>query len=296
MIRSLTLTNFESHEDSLFRFHPGVNAIIGESDAGKSAVVRSLLWCLQNGIPGSGFCRHGTKTTEATVVLKEGTTITRTRKGKTGNLYQLDDVEFAAFRDKVPEEIANAVNMDSLNYQLQFDPHFLLTESAGQVSRILNKAVNLDVIDRSTTAINQKEKSLMRTLESEKETLKDLKEQLKHFSSLDELESLVELWEKKTKECVAIEEDLTGIEDLVEEIRNHKLNMVRTSDANVLRECLEKQERIEASLNDDTLPCLEEELVNIEGLKAGINKRSEEIEKIREELGTVCPICGGEIE
>ncbi|MCK9524299.1 MAG: AAA family ATPase, partial [Limnochordia bacterium] len=39
MIEKLTLKNFQSHKHSELEFAPGLNAIIGQSDSGKSALL-----------------------------------------------------------------------------------------------------------------------------------------------------------------------------------------------------------------------------------------------------------------
>ena len=48
MIKSIHVVGFQSHADSTIEFDPGVNVLIGQSDSGKTAVVRALDWALNN--------------------------------------------------------------------------------------------------------------------------------------------------------------------------------------------------------------------------------------------------------
>ena len=48
MIQSLALKNFQSHKDTLIKFDPGVNVIVGSTDSGKSAIIRALRWLVWN--------------------------------------------------------------------------------------------------------------------------------------------------------------------------------------------------------------------------------------------------------
>jgi exonuclease SbcC len=42
MIKSAKIRNFESWKEADIEFHPGINVIIGESDEGKSGLIRAL--------------------------------------------------------------------------------------------------------------------------------------------------------------------------------------------------------------------------------------------------------------
>ena len=44
MIDSITIRNFEKHLDTAFNLCEGVNVFQGESDEGKSGIIRSIAW------------------------------------------------------------------------------------------------------------------------------------------------------------------------------------------------------------------------------------------------------------
>ena len=48
MIKSIQIKNIQSHKDTSLEFSPGINAIVGSSNNGKSAVLRALYWARYN--------------------------------------------------------------------------------------------------------------------------------------------------------------------------------------------------------------------------------------------------------
>ena len=56
-LKQITLKNFQSHKDSTIQLDRGLNAIIGPSDSGKSAIIRAIKWVLYNEPSGDFFIR-----------------------------------------------------------------------------------------------------------------------------------------------------------------------------------------------------------------------------------------------
>ena len=48
MIRKLNIQNIQSHKNTELEFSPGINAIVGSSNNGKSAILRALYWVRYN--------------------------------------------------------------------------------------------------------------------------------------------------------------------------------------------------------------------------------------------------------
>ena len=201
MIQKLQVNNFQSHEKTELELAPGVNVFIGQSDSGKTAVLRALDWALNNRPQGDEYRREGTDTT--TVRVETDThTITRWKRKTVDNCYSLlnkaeadgEDgglAEFKAFGAAVPEEISAAVNMLPINWQRQLDAPFLLSETAGEVARTLNEIVRLDVIDRSMSHMSGKVRDNSQNIRSAEEQEAELKGKAAEFNYLDEVEPKV---------------------------------------------------------------------------------------------------------
>ena len=186
-IQSIKIQNFQSWQSAKLKFDPGVNVVIGPSDSGKSAILRALLWNITNRPSGNSFKSYWGGETFVDLEL-EKQTISR-EKGKE-NLYVIssDDlkkpVEFKAFGQDVPEEISNALNISDINIQRQMDAPFLLSSTPGEVGRVLNQAVRLDIIDktqRNIASMLRQEKTLFLNVQS---TINSKQEDLEKYKWL----------------------------------------------------------------------------------------------------------------
>lgn len=154
MLKRLELSNFQCHRKTALEFDPGVNVIAGTSDGGKSAILKGLLWLVTNRPQGLGFRSMQAKKgdlVEAKIVLDEHEIIRQ--RGEQVNEYLMDGKRFVAMKNEVPQEIAAELNLLPVNIQTQFQPHFLLSASSGDVARTLNESCDLSIIDQTIKRI-----------------------------------------------------------------------------------------------------------------------------------------------
>ena len=62
MLQTIQIHNFQSHENSQLDLSPGINTLVGDSDCGKSAVMRAILWAITNSPQGDAYVSDWTKT------------------------------------------------------------------------------------------------------------------------------------------------------------------------------------------------------------------------------------------
>ena len=156
-LKELKIKGFQSHADTHMSFSPYLNVIVGESDQGKSAVIRGVKWLAFNRPIGDEFRSNFDPTGETSVWAKfdegEGkppTVVERLRSGKrkTGNnLYVLNGEEFRAFGDKVPKEVGKALGLADLNFSHQLDAPFLLSNTPGEIAKTLRGNAGLEDAD-----------------------------------------------------------------------------------------------------------------------------------------------------
>jgi AAA domain len=163
MITSITLENFQAHKRLVVPLDQGVTVILGPSDIGKSAVIRALEWVTTNRPTGDAYIRDDART--ATVTLDVDSHTIKRVKGAEGNIYVVDDDEKRAFGTDVPEAVGNILMLGDINFQGQHDGPFWFSESAPEISRQLNRIINLQVID--TTLANLA--SALRTAHAEEQ-------------------------------------------------------------------------------------------------------------------------------
>lgn len=168
MIDSIITKHFETHLDTIIHLSPGVNSFVGESDEGKSGIVRQIKWNAKNRPQGDSYRNDQLdpkkkedklKAVSVAIDYKGSGLITRERDGFAGgvNHYVIDDGEpLRALRTDVPDEVQDITRMKDVNIQGQHptEQYFLLADKPGQVAKEFNKVAGLTVMDKATADIN----------------------------------------------------------------------------------------------------------------------------------------------
>lgn len=259
MIKSIEITNFQSHKASKLELSPMVTIIQGNSDCGKSAVMRALNWLLFNPAGDyfiSDWARKGKTISSPCMVSVEanGHHVTR-RRDKDFNGYELDGEAFEATRNSVPPKVADALGLGEVNVQRQLDPPFLLSMSAGEVSRYINSLVNLERIDRWTTAMKGREGALRSKLEAERARLERSKAEFDSYSFVPRLEELsadVNLLDGKISEC---EKTASEIKCSMEERARINNELSEMPNAELAIEKLSEAEKVSDGISSSILEC-----------------------------------------
>ena len=159
MLERIKIEGFQVHEKLDVVLDPQITTIVGETDAGKSSLIRAIRWLVLNKPRGEGFINFDMK--QCFVRAKIDGTMFRRIKGGKANTYTLGkDKVFKAFGNDVPPEIQDLLSISDLNFQMQHDAPFWFSLSAAEVGRQLNKIVDLELIDRAATKLNGQVRSL----------------------------------------------------------------------------------------------------------------------------------------
>lgn len=199
-IAKVILENFQAHEHTEVEFDDGLNIIVGESNNGKTSILRGIMWVIDNQPLGTDFIMTGKDECKVTVCYDDGTSITRGRTLKDTGYYDvyykdengiLQHANYRGFTNAVPVEIANIHQMPKVNITKDIETHlnvlsqldgpFLLTESplvkASAIGRITGTHVVDDAIKESNKTIqgnNKLIKNYQKELEEKENELKAL--------------------------------------------------------------------------------------------------------------------------
>jgi len=223
MINSLTVKNFQSWSKANLKFDPGVNVIIGPSDSGKTALLRALLWVLTNRPGGDAFRSRWNGQTKVIVRIGQRNQKIVREKDKQRNLYQLNDKEFKAFGQGIPEEILEFHNIKNINIQSQLDGPFLLGDSSGQVARYLNEIVGLDIIHESQKRATRMIRETESGLSNFNERLKELRNDIEKFNNLDDILLECQILQKKENKVNDIWARRGAIDGLIAKINEAEI-------------------------------------------------------------------------
>ncbi len=292
MIERMEIEGFQVHKERLsISFDKHITTIVGRTDSGKSTIIRALRWVFLNQPSGDSFLSWDSKFARVLIVI-DGHTIIR-KKGSGANFYKLDGKKFKAFGTTVPEEIAAFLRIDEVNFQFQLDSPFWFMESPGQVSRELNRIVNLGVIDLSLSNITSVVKLARSKVQDSEDRLKNYIASKRKYRWTATADNELRFIEKLNLSIMDTSEKLSKLRKLLDAIRiESRFVKAPRPDTKELDELLsqykatsKKRKRLEQSLRD------------ISRLKETVCHEKEfasKAEKLLHEMiqGQKCPVCG----
>ncbi|HQE50532.1 MAG TPA: AAA family ATPase, partial [Fervidobacterium sp.] len=240
MIIKVEIENFQSHKNTVLEFVPGTNVVIGESDAGKSAIFRAINWVITNRPLGDTFRSDWGGDTRVAIYTAEGDVIERI-KTATRNVYTVNGKALTAFGSDVPEQVSEILRMDEANIQSQMDVPFLLAVSPGEAARLLNKAASIDDIDYTISNLRGEYQKVSNNIKFNEGKLKDYEKQIKQYDNLPELEEKLERVEEAEKELEKHEQKLAKLTQLVAEVIRIYTELEKTKN---IRQMIQKFEQI----------------------------------------------------
>lgn len=219
-ITQIELENFQSHKYSLLKFDRGLNVIVGNSDSGKTAILRAMKWVLYNEPSGDYFIRQGEKKVSVTVVFNTGAIVRRMRSASKNSYYlktpKGEEFHFEGFGNAVPQEIIDCIGMykihldnDStsiLNIAEQLDGPFILNEKPSLRASAIGRLVGVNYIDDALRDVVRDNKKLLHDLRYLREKQEDLTEKIKAYDYVKELE-------KKQEQLQNIRDEITVLMD-----------------------------------------------------------------------------------
>jgi len=228
MINKIQIRGFRKHKKLSVEFGPNVNSIIGQSAAGKSALIRALRWAAINKPTGTDFINWDLKKSAVRITLDKRE-ITRTRS-KSTNLYHLDEKEFAAFGNEVPEEIQRLLNLSHINWQGQHSAPFWFCETAGEVSRQLNSIIDLEIIDRTLASITANQRTAKTNKELTETRLENAAKEVKALAYAEDIDVDLTSIEQKESRINEIARGSLLLDDLLKRVLTYGSERDRAAD------------------------------------------------------------------
>ena len=298
MLKQIKGTNFQTHSEVNLQFHPGVNVITGQSEAGKSAILRLIRWVALNKPSKKSIVKKGEKLTTGKLVFDNGTVAKKRDRDVT--TFTVNDVTLKAVRSSIPEEISEITNIDDRNIQTQHNPYFLLVKSPGDIAKELNELAGLSVIDKLFSSINGELRKTKVELTTITELIPNVQEELQNFSDIQMLEKKVTLFGKLLTTQKQYEQELQSIKEVIEDLEDID-NEKRKNDKRLLYgesidRALQRINRLtEIQKEHKSISLIIDDLEDILSQINEANKQAEtqlaRKQKLMQNV-TECPICG----
>ena len=226
-LKQVELKNFQSHSHTVVDFTDGFNILAGSSNAGKSAVMRAIIWNILNEPSGDEFIRKGQTEAVVTTHWSNGFSIERSRnKSGSKNFYVLYKdgekiSEYTGFGTGVPPEIVEAHGITPLangvyfNYANQLETAFMLSNTPKVRAETIG---NLEELGRIDEELNKVNTDIRMNQKARKELDKEI----------NEMEKRIELLEKKVEQKSQKIETLSILKTGIQE-KTRVLSVVQSS-------------------------------------------------------------------
>lgn len=315
MIETIKIKNYRSIKDLELQLKPGINIISGNTDSGKSTLVRALRDLFYH-TTGSDHVTHGEENAEVIVDLGDHTVCWT--KGETVNRYELisDNImEWDGVGRSVPETVEQFLNIVPLNLkstkmypnvQSQVDPPFIVSGRPSENAEVLSRVSGIDriqkALQRAATALRRKKRTYTKTIDGIQDITQSISSLgfLKNIDitaleqQLDDLEQISEMYYK----IAGIKIRQESLQEQVQDIKVAKKAYEKYVEWDLEqeeKEIMEKHSKLKELVNlQDRYDYLLESLVyhrnKLEETKKDINKSKKRLEAMMQELD-LCPVC-----
>ena len=195
------LTNFQAYPKAKLSFAEKVTIIHGETNAGKSSIIRALKQFFCNRPSGDDYRRDFTDVTTIKGLIDNVEVIKKRTKSQ--NSYQIKKEKFKALRTTVPDRISSLFNIGEENIQSQEDFYFLIDESSGNVARSLNVISDLSITDKSMKNLKSKIRNIKSDSNDLDKGIKKTKSKIKNLSWVNnagiDFQNILKTSEKQNK-------------------------------------------------------------------------------------------------
>lgn len=150
-LKTIRLKNFMCYQrPATFAFQPGVNAIVGANDRGKSTILAAIAWVVTGKPPGDTVeSWGGDRDVSVELEFADGTTVGRYRE-KGQNRYETRHGKvvgaYRAIGPSVPDEVTDLLALEDSNFQGQANNLYPMQLTAGEFGQVVNRHCRLDEI------------------------------------------------------------------------------------------------------------------------------------------------------
>lgn len=287
MISKIILHNFQSHAHSEISFSEGITSIIGESDHGKTAILRAFQWVWKNRPTGVDFVSHWateadnagnlilTDTCYVIVVFKDNKYVTRERGGvfngyKIGSVVKEEYIEnqvFGKIGTGVPFAVSDLFNMEDVNIQNQHDSMFLLSETGQDVARFFNKLIKLDKGDTALSLSESRKRGFKKLVTETELEIEETQEFLDKLDWVEPAEMMVEKINFTDGKIEKLSDDTYDLDQIID-------NIISAAAQCEFPEYHEKAEMLVAKIDGSTIKIdsLDDKIYNITVLEHDIHE------------------------
>ncbi len=214
MLKEIIVENFRSYKEGSVKLSKGITAILGNPQSGKTNIFRGVELVRTNRPLGNRFIPRYEEDEVipiVTIVTDEDRVTIEKKKSKT--TYNLNGKEFSSGR-KIPDQITEALNLGDINIHAQTDKPFIITDTPGEVIKVINKITKLEKVDEWRRKLNARIAKKNTEIDIYKNEQEEDGKKLEKLEKADELELLVrkvDVLQKKINKLKSNEEQIRNL-------------------------------------------------------------------------------------
>lgn len=235
MITKIVLKDFMAHSHTELELGPGVNALTGPNNTGKSAIVEALRCVATNPVPRH-YIRHGAKEARVSIELEDGSRVVWIRKKRSSG-YELwhpgteEPEEYWKFGRRPPEDILKVLRLDLVELETggeidvhvgnQREPVFLLNQPGSNAAAFFaasTESAHLLAMQNHLKRRTQDSKRTERELETR---ISEVEAEMDEFAPLPDIELRME----NASELKAASDKLTAAIPALEQAIESQTNL-----------------------------------------------------------------------
>lgn len=253
-ISKVILQNFQSHQYTEVEFSDGLNIIVGESNNGKTSILRGIMWVIDNQPLGTDFIMAGQDDCWVRIEYSDGTFIERGRTLKDTGYYKVGMIDengnlvhqmYRGFTNAVPVEVANVHQMPKvsitkdiethLNVLSQLDGPFLLTESPLVKASAIGRITGTHVVDAAIKESNKTIQNNKKLIKSYEQDLVEKENELKALPDIQLMSEFTALYSTLVAHAKKLYLDVDDIGGRLTSIANYDVSIAQNE--KIYQEC-----------------------------------------------------------
>lgn len=232
MIHKIVLENFMAHARTELELGPGVTALTGPNNTGKSAVVEALRCVAANPTP-KHYIRHGAKETRVTVELDDGVKVVWIRKKRSAGyeIHRPGEEEPQEYwklgRGVVPDDVRDVLKLDpvvleggeSIDVHIgnQREPVFLLNMPDRAVADFLASSTEGAHLLSMQGVLKRRVLEAKKDVAGREARIQDIESELDTLSPLPGLSLLAERARELEERLTQLEREIPALENFLKE-------------------------------------------------------------------------------
>lgn len=246
MTVTVSLKDFQAHENTSLTLQGGFSCLVGPTNSGKSSIVRALRWVFFDSLKGKGFIHKGKKSAQVDVEF-DGVSIQR-MKGSKENSYTVNGKTFSSIGTGAPTEVVSATGISSivvdkdtsfeLNVSSQMKYPFLVMETDSMKAKSLNVLSGGHVIDAGVRETNRKVRELEEKKKQAQEELEKSKTALSLLPDLTAREVALSKLSAEIEKLESVENTIVYVNEVVKNLNTIVSSRVKVD---IIRSVLEEK-------------------------------------------------------